>query len=116
VALVKEDRSLKAVYVADLDGLMKKMAQVDPDTQNLLKNWPRVLYPLRSFQAGEILSLTTLAIGGGLLIKPTEAALMAKQINQDGNGHKRMQSPAYKSQVQRSKYKESKVSSIQSQL
>ena len=37
MALVKEDRSLKAVYVADLDALMKKMAQVDPDTQKIFK-------------------------------------------------------------------------------
>jgi hypothetical protein len=37
VALLKEDRSLKAVYVADLDALMKKMEDIDPDTQKIFK-------------------------------------------------------------------------------
>jgi len=37
VALLKADRSLKAVYVADLDALIKKIAQVDPDTQKIFK-------------------------------------------------------------------------------
>jgi len=37
VALEKADRSLKAVYVADLDALMKKMENIDPDTQKIFK-------------------------------------------------------------------------------
>jgi hypothetical protein len=37
VALEKADRSLKAVYVENLDAIMKKMAEVDPDTQKIFK-------------------------------------------------------------------------------
>jgi len=37
VAKLKSDRSLKAVYVADLDALMKKMEDIDPDTQKIFK-------------------------------------------------------------------------------
>ena len=37
MAELKADRSLKAVYVADLDALMKKMEDIDPDTQKIFK-------------------------------------------------------------------------------
>ena len=37
MALEKADRSLKAVYVENLDAIMKKMAEVDPDTQKIFK-------------------------------------------------------------------------------
>ena len=37
MALEKADRSLKAVYVENLDAILKKMAEVDPDTQKIFK-------------------------------------------------------------------------------
>ena len=37
MAELKADRSLKAVYVENLDAIMKKMAEVDPDTQKIFK-------------------------------------------------------------------------------
>ena len=37
MALEKADRSLKAVYVENLDVIMKKLAEVDPDTQKIFK-------------------------------------------------------------------------------
>jgi hypothetical protein len=37
MALEKADRSLKAVYVENLDAIMKKLAEVDPDTQKIFK-------------------------------------------------------------------------------
>jgi hypothetical protein len=37
MALEKADRSLKAVYVQNLDAIMQKMAEVDPDTQKIFK-------------------------------------------------------------------------------
>jgi hypothetical protein len=37
VAQLKSDRSLKAVYIKDLDAIMKKIEEVDPDTQKIFK-------------------------------------------------------------------------------
>ena len=37
MAKLKSDRSLKAVYVENLDVIMKKLAEVDPDTQKIFK-------------------------------------------------------------------------------
>jgi hypothetical protein len=37
VAELKSDRSLKAVYIQNLDAIMKKMEEVDPDTQKIFK-------------------------------------------------------------------------------
>jgi hypothetical protein len=37
MAELKADRSLKAVYVENLDAIMKKMEEVDPDTQKIFK-------------------------------------------------------------------------------
>ena len=37
MALEKADRSLKAVYVENLDAIMKKLSEVDPDTQKIFK-------------------------------------------------------------------------------
>ena len=37
MAELKADRSLKAVYVENLDSIMKTMAEVDPDTQKIFK-------------------------------------------------------------------------------
>ena len=37
MAELKADRSLKAVYVENLDAILKKMEEVDPDTQKIFK-------------------------------------------------------------------------------
>ena len=37
MAELKSDRSLKAVYIENLDAIMKKIEEVDPDTQKIFK-------------------------------------------------------------------------------